>query len=564
MIFSLGTFSAFSQDEQLSFDQRNQQIAEEACKGEAFNGDCHQQTTNIVDQHGSSAVSTVTGLLIPYAWKTLTNGFFKNIKSLFKFKFKLSEEQKSKIKAEATSHFKDQTDQLNREKSALDLDKEEMLDLDAPDAELKDNANKMADNKDKIDANKEAIAARAEEKEKLANKGKASATLSKICDIAVIGSNLVVGGLQVVREKKIDAKYYATSSSSIHAEGFYAMAQTHEGKRKDHKAQHIIFTASTICYGAAMTIALIPKPGINPAEAKRAGVKMALSIPLALAFKDVKKEREKLRDATMDAISRLGTKSICEKNSNCMCSPSMKDHPDYQNFCLDMNFAVNSEGENTSCLDSRGKLDRNCSCLQTNSCFDKTVQNYFATVDNDILPLNAQKKILSDIRNIATGQYQKSESSFAKDEAYANKKIAQLDSLIQPAAAQHSASFNAAIAAGLPNNIAAALSNINPEDLNKAALSGSPTHGGNALSGNGSYKVGSSKAAGFKAKKTGSTDYFSNYLNSMKKKAPSKGGVHLTRSVANNAVSNAAIRSSHQELFKTISTRYQKSSYRLE
>ncbi len=551
LIFSLASFNAFSNNEELTFDERNQQIAEEACKGEAFNGDCTQEPTSIVDQHGATVVKAATGALTMYAWNTLTKGFFKNVMSIFKFKFKLLESQKKELENKAAS-LAEKGKGLT--KNGEDIKNSSQIDKDTQSELLDKNADDITANDKAINKNNEAL--QAKQQEKVEKKGKVSATLSKICDLAVIGSNAVVAGLQVVREKKIDDKYYKAKNKSIHAEGFYAMARTHEGKRKDHKAQHIIFTGSTICYGAALTIALIP-PKINVAEARRAGIRMALSIPLALAFREVKKEREKLRDASMDAISKLGTKSVCEQNSNCFCSPSMKDHPDYKNFCLDSNFATNSEGDSTSCLDSKGKLDRNCSCLATNSCFDNTVQRYFATVSNDILSRNAKNKILSDIKNVATGQYQKTETSFEKDLAYSNKKLAQLDSLIEPTKVQNSSSFNSAKAAGLPNNIASYFSNVPPEELAPSVASSSSNRSD-------TYSVGASGSTKTSSKKPSNSNYFSNFMNGMNKKTASKGGVTLSRGIAQNATSNAAIRASHNGIFTTISARYQKSSYRLE
>ncbi len=548
LIFNLAIPLGFS-EEQLNFDEKNKNMAEQLCGGDVFNGDCNQD-----EQTGGEKS-------LPYlsmAFNMITMGLlnFANFAKLFsKGAVDVAADATAKkATAEASKKAADAAAKKAASTAAREsINQSRELVSDS----VTQAATDAAEESTKAATQAATDAAASEAAAQKAKGAKQSQTLTKICDIAMTVANMGVGLIQSGRENDIEQKFKRAPRKSIHAEGFYSHARLNEGKRKDHKTQKTIFVSGAVCYGVAMALAIWPQ--FNFQEAAQAGIRVALSSALSIAYNKQEKGRAKLRDASLSAASQLGIKTVCQQNSNCTCSPSMKDHPDYANFCLDINFASNSEGNESTCIDASGKIDKQCQCRKTNTCFNSRIQTFISSLDDGVVPAHIKKKLYKDISDISEGTYSKTDASYVRDQKFANKQTKKFNSLLKKSTDVKSASsFNQAKAAGIPNNIASLLSQINPDNAKKENLTNSSFRKSN------NYRIGSRSRSLSSSKKSNNSNPFSSYLNSMKKQAPSKGGVNLTREIAQNITSKAAIRSSSSQIFSTISARYQKSSYRLE
>ncbi len=393
------------------------------------------------------------------------------------------------------------------------------------------------------------------EKDKMTKQAEKSGTVRKICDALMVVSNGAVLLSQSLRENNILKKYQSSAEEFQVSEQFYTMANIHEGKRKDYRNQAVIFTSGAVCYGIALGLAIWPQ--LNPEEALQSGIRLALAGALTVAYEKSKRDKEKVRDKALATIKAMPTQTACQQNSNCSCLIADPTSPDYQTNCLSDQYAITLDGENISCIDATGKSDLLCACKETNSCFDSTLASYLKTIPDSHISKKDKNFLLDEVKNVSRGNFSNySGSKRSKILRSAKKQLAKVDSLINPSKSGNKSNYKLALSSGIPKNLASHLSKIkiSKEIKNEKRYV--------ALSKKSSTNIHRTSVPHFPTTKKKSSFDFKEKFSVFNKK--SKGGINISRSIASKkSFAKAGIRKAHQPLFKVITTRYMKSSWRM-
>lgn len=202
-----------------------------------------------------------------------------------------------------------------------------------------------------------------------AKKGEEDDTVSDYCKYIPMG----VEGLAMFQQMSAqeDIKKMSSSSGSRQRDTLLQAAESHEERAKQAKIQATGWTASLACYSV---YAALPSVSFD----WKLGVKLAGSALFSAHYWDSVGRHEDDAEEVRKIAHKLPSKGDCNPVTDRLCyctEESTRNDPD---FCMPeiRNRYVDKMAEfTTPCLDNKGKTDVECQCRDTNSCFDRKIED---------------------------------------------------------------------------------------------------------------------------------------------------------------------------------------------
>ena len=196
-------------------------------------------------------------------------------------------------------------------------------------------------------------------------------TKQDYCRFIAMGTEAIAAAQQAMSQEDIKMKQYDTSGN-VQKNSLYQVAESHKKRADMAKIQAGGMAATTACYAAM----------IYPGGVKFSSVMLKLPAAglLTAFYTSQAAEHEKFAEKTKEIADKLPGAGECNPVTEraCFCSEetsSFKDPINYKKYCIPSVLHNNPLPQNAmrvSCLNSQLKADPQCSCMQSNSCYDRT------------------------------------------------------------------------------------------------------------------------------------------------------------------------------------------------
>lgn len=363
------------------------------------------------------------------------------------------------------------------------------------------------------------------------------------------------------------------SSDSKQSDVLYVAAKSHDTRSKQAQIQAAGWFGGAACYAGMLATG-------QYAFDWKLGVKMGAATFLGAFYQNEVKVNKAYADETRKIADSLPGKGDCNPITDklCYCSqPSTENDPTYCATTLHKT-KIAQDSYRVACTDQNLKIDAQCKCVETNSCFDRTLENMSG---GDIgLGLSAHSSPYKGIRALARGELLGSnlnDSAFNKTAAIAKNALRNVANKIEKNGLNKAQSAEAALLEenGIPSAVSNLMARQNPSSAQLSAASAklggasgmmaavSPQTGtrSNVIS------FGGGNGLGTKGKKSNSKDSDNDLLNQLKGKTAKKANNSNVLEFAMKAEAQAKkanqIRRDDTPLFDIISMRYQTTARRL-
>lgn len=350
---------------------------------------------------------------------------------------------------------------------------------------------------------------------------------------------------------------------------------SHKERAKTAKVQYVGWGSTTACY-----VAMAWKPMATGGASWKTYLKTAAAATLTAYYKGVVDDQESYMSKVNSIKDRLPKAGDCNPvtNKDCYCSePSTQYDPTY---CMDK-IREKQIAENSvyvSCLDENLKVDEDCSCDKTDSCYSKKFLNTLSSFEGaGVLPANAFKSFNS----LTNGELINGQLTGVPDSqllAIANKALKDKKINIKskvPLTNDQKEVFEGLQALGLSKDVASSLASV---PYSKEASANTAKFGGSnaknvvkanykSSKGRSNSKVltfsGGSGINAPKQKSKNSNDFnFNKMLDKFKKKSAKTNNGNVLK-FAERAGNNAQItKDSSRPIFDIISRRYRVSGWK--
>ena len=196
-------------------------------------------------------------------------------------------------------------------------------------------------------------------------------TKQDYCRFIAMGTEAIAAAQQAMTQEDIKMNQY-DKAGNVQKNSLYQVAESHKKRADMAKIQAGGMAATTTCY-AAMVYPGGVAFGSVMLKLPAAGLLTAFYTSQAI-------EHEKFAKKTKEIADKLPGAGDCNPVTEraCFCSEetsSFKDPLNYKKYCIPSllhNNQVAQDAMRVSCLNSQLKADPQCSCTQSNSCYDRT------------------------------------------------------------------------------------------------------------------------------------------------------------------------------------------------
>jgi len=195
-------------------------------------------------------------------------------------------------------------------------------------------------------------------------------TKQDYCRFIAMGTEAIAMAQQAMAQEDIKMKSNM-KEGNVQKNSLYQVAESHKKRADMAKIQAGGMGATTACYAAMLYPGGVAF-GSVALKLPAAGILTAFYTSQAI-------EHEKFAKKTKEIADKMPGVGECNPITEraCFCSEetsAFKDPTNYQKYCVPKalhNNNVASDAMRVSCLDSKLKADSSCSCLQSNSCYDR-------------------------------------------------------------------------------------------------------------------------------------------------------------------------------------------------
>jgi hypothetical protein len=219
-----------------------------------------------------------------------------------------------------------------------------------------------------------------------------------ICNKIPVVAETAAGAMQMLEINQIERNLDEAPQNSRQAETLYALANTHEQRKKAARVQALGWSATAGCYGVYMAKgAVIDTKFI----AKLAGSTLLGTFYWAkvAAHNESQKEIEgiaKSLPGAGDCNPHTKTSCFCQEETSAATDPQ-----NYKKYCMPPEYGDRNPDKMASvCVDKNGKADTSCECKKTNSCIDKRLSGMATRIG---IPLSLMKNPLNGIKPLSSG-----------------------------------------------------------------------------------------------------------------------------------------------------------------
>ena len=210
-----------------------------------------------------------------------------------------------------------------------------------------------------------------------ARNGKIRDPIQDHCGKIAAGSEVIAKGILVLQQANIKE---TPETKSVQKESLYQLARHHKAKSDVAKAQAIGWGATASCYGlmAASTPIQVGEVGFI--------AKLAASTLLTVFYGHQIHVQEKYAEEVRGIAEKLPGGGECNPitERHCFCSEeSSKRDPSYSKYCRPSQLhrrPVAKSSTRTICLDSDQKIDPQCQCATTDTCYNKKILTHLNAV----------------------------------------------------------------------------------------------------------------------------------------------------------------------------------------
>ena len=196
-------------------------------------------------------------------------------------------------------------------------------------------------------------------------------TKQDYCRFIAMGIEAIAMAQQSMAQEDIKMKQY-DQSGNVQKNSLYQVAESHKKRADTAKIQAGGMAATTACYAAM----------VYPGGVAFSSVMLKLPAAglLTAFYTSQAAEHEKFAKKTKEIADKLPGVGECNPITEraCFCSEetsAFKDSVNYNKYCVPTVLHGNPIPQNAmriSCLNSQLKADPQCSCMQSNSCYDRT------------------------------------------------------------------------------------------------------------------------------------------------------------------------------------------------
>lgn len=384
---------------------------------------------------------------------------------------------------------------------------------------------------------------------------------------------------QMAASKELSGEQYGNGDTS-QKDSLLKAAKSHDSRAKMAQIQAAGWWGGAACYGVNAATG-------NFATDKNLILKLGAASLLGAFYQNEVAANKEYAEKTRKIANSLPGKGDCNPITDklCYCSqPSTENDPTY---CLPTlhKKALAQNSYRVACTDDKMKLDPQCTCENTNSCFDSALERQSQGV-LELGGIGFSNSPFTGIRSLARGELVGGTingQSFQRTAAIAKKALQEVSSKIPlsgPISAEQKKLIDAMMSKGLPSNVATLMAQNPPSaqatnsamakfngaasgTLESASTTGGGSRGSNILDFSGGNGLGT---GGAKAKDDGGND---DLLAKLKGSTGAKGAInpkilHFAEKAQNMANQAGQIRKDEgAQLFDIISMRYQTSGRRL-
>lgn len=257
---------------------------------------------------------------------------------------------------------------------------------------------------------------------------KKSIDLGKICRTIAITGAVASQASSIYTSQRNTEQYQRDTVNEIaQTDALYTMARTHDNYKWNNNAQGGIFGTVSACYFLAAS----KMASVDPQKAIEYGLYGGLGLVVTTASFINAALHDKTAKKAVSAAKSIDKVGSCDptidSQKNCFCvqeqyQSKLSHSALYEQHCVE---AQDQRGDTTqiatACINSQGNVDHGCSCLETNSCYDKTVEGLFTDSSSPLFSKGPeQKEILDLVRKISTGSI---------DQGFTNKILDRAKSL---------------------------------------------------------------------------------------------------------------------------------------
>lgn len=384
----------------------------------------------------------------------------------------------------------------------------------------------------------------------------------------------IATAVQMAKSKELSADEIGNGDTA-QRDSLLKAAKSHDSRAKMAQIQAAGWWGGAACYGVNAATGQF-------AADKNLIIKMGAATLLGAFFQNEVSANKEYADKTRAIAAQLPGKGDCNPVTDnlCYCSqPSTENDPTYCAKTLHKK-AIAANSYRVACTDSSMKLDPQCTCEQSNSCFENRLE---ALSDGslNLSGIGFANSPFSGVRSLARGELvggTMNSSSYDKTAAIAKKALNELASKLPPE------SFNltkdqkgiadSMMAKGVPANVAKMMASNPPSagDMSAAMAKFSGAAAGNqpmyaAVKPSNVIEFGGGDGLGYKgaAKKAGGDDdILAKFKIGGGKAMANSKVIEFAQRAENQAKQGSQIRKENDTpLFDIISMRYQTSGRRL-
>lgn len=276
--------------------------------------------------------------------------------------------------------------------------------------------------------------------------------------------------------KAIDAQVNNGGETS-QKEGLLKAAKSHDSRAQQAQIQAVGWYGGGACYAyKAMSGAFAVDTALV--------VKLAASTLLGTFYQMEVSANKEYAQKTRDIANSLPEKGQCNPVTEVECYCAEEEHKNDPRYCQAQIAARNAAAASftrVACVDNTMKVDPNCACDKSNTCFDRVIENLGA---GDMqMGIGTSNSPFKSIASLAHGKLENSNingGGFAQTAAIAKKALAQLSTRVpsgnNPLTLSQKEAYDALVSKGIPSN-AARLMAMNPPsnsamDSAKSKMSG--------------------------------------------------------------------------------------------
>ena len=391
--------------------------------------------------------------------------------------------------------------------------------------------------------------------------------VSDYCKYIPVATEGIATAVQSVKTKELGSEEYGNGDTS-QKDSLLKAAKSHDSRAKMAQIQAAGWFGGAACYAINGTYG-------NWNMDKNLIIKMGAATFLGAFYQNEVSANKGYADKTRAIANALPGKGDCNPITDrlCYCSqPSTENDPTYCAENLHKN-TIAATSYRVACTTNTLKIDPNCTCEKTNTCFETYLEAQGEGILN--LGMGYANSPFKPIRSLARGELVGSTintSSYDSTAAIAKKALKEAaDKLGDYESSRNKDVSDALMAKGIPGNVARLIANNPPSQASINAATGrfngssATQYASVAPSKKGSNIVDFSggNGLGYKGKSGGSDNAGEDFLAKLKpggKAAPTNSKIlEFAQKAEAQARQNGQIRKEDTPLFEIISLRYRTS-----